>query len=154
MEEEIIPQKSMRKLNSLFLHNKELYKNKKIQQEIIAWAKEMQAENRKEWCAIRAISIDAVIKTDRKQQAINRGKQRDKKYAPFREYFKNLQYQHFKAHQKMEKTLSANAFVIWFLKNKANIVDIPYKNTNIENKLNQLAQANNREFKKAFANYS
>ncbi|MBP5399538.1 MAG: hypothetical protein J6Y53_03885 [Alphaproteobacteria bacterium] len=154
MEEETIPGESLRKLNSLFIHNKELLKNKKLQQEIIAWAKEMQAESREEWCEMRATSTDAAIKIDRKQQAINRGKQRDKKYAPFRDYFKNLQYRHFKEYQKSGKTLSARAFVIWFLKNKAKTVDIPYKNTNIENKLNQLAQANNREFKKAFANYS
>lgn len=147
MEEETIPGKSLRKLNSLFLHNKELLKNKKLQQEIIAWAKEMQAESKEEWCAMRATSIDAVIKTDRKQQAINRGKQRDKKYAPFREYFKNLQYQYFKEYQKFGKTMIASQFVDWFLAKNRSEVEIPYKKSNQYHKLLNLARENNREFK-------
>ena len=147
MEEEIIPSKSLRKLNSLFLHNKELLKNKKLQQEIIAWAKEMQAESRGDWCAMRATTIDAVIKTDRKQQAINRGKQRDKKYSPFRDYFKGLQREHFKEHQQLGKTMIASQFVEWFLTKNHSEIEIPYKKSNQYHKLLNLARENNREFK-------
>lgn len=42
----------------------------------------------------------------------------------------------------------ANSFVDWFLVNKANEVHIPYVKQNQKNKLRQLAQQNNREFKK------
>lgn len=147
MEEEIIPGKSLRKLNSLFLHNKELYKNEKLQQEIVAWAKEMLTESRAEWCSMRATTIDAVIKTDRKQQAINRGKQRDKKYSPFRDYFKSLQYQHFTEHRKQGKNLVACQFAEWFLANKLSDIEIPYKKSNQYHKLLDLARENNREFK-------
>ncbi len=147
MEEETIPGKSLRKLNSLFLHNKELLKNKKLQQEIIAWAKEMQAESWAEWCEMRATSTDAAIKIDRKQQAINRGKQRDRKYAPFRDYFKSLQRQHFKEHKKLNIPLIASQFVEWFLKNKPSEIEIPYKKSNQYHKLLNLARENNREFK-------
>lgn len=43
--------------------------------------------------------------------------------------------------------LTANSFVDWFLENKTNI-QIPYVKQNQKNKLRQLAQQNNREFKK------
>ena len=43
--------------------------------------------------------------------------------------------------------LTANSFVDWFLENKTNI-QIPYVEQNQKNKLSQLAQQNNREFKK------
>ena len=51
---------------------------------------------------------------------------------------------------KSGKKLTAHGFVIWFLENKAGEITIPYCQSNQNNKLNQLAQANNREFKKAF----
>lgn len=51
---------------------------------------------------------------------------------------------------KSGKKLTAHSFVIWFLENKAGEMAIPYRQNNRNNKLNQLAQANNREFKKAF----
>lgn len=43
--------------------------------------------------------------------------------------------------------LTANSFVDCFLENKTNI-QIPYVEQNQKNKLSQLAQQNNREFKK------
>ena len=51
---------------------------------------------------------------------------------------------------KLGKKLTANGFVLWFIKTKATKISIPYRQSNWESKLNQLAQANNREFKKAF----
>ncbi len=74
----------------------------------------------------------------------------DKKYVPFREYFKKIQRQRFNKYMKLDKKLTANGFVLWFIKTKAAKISIPYRQSNWESKLNQLAQANNREFKKAF----
>ena len=149
-EEEFIPLKSERKLANLFRIIPLFRKNKELQKIITAWAKETLSEARAEWCAMRATSIEAVIKTDRKQQAINRGKRRDEKYAPFREYFKNLQRQKYISYQKEGKKMTANGFVRWFLENSPQDIKIPYCKENQKNKLIQLAQANNREFKKSF----
>ena len=45
------------------------------------------------------------------------------------------------------KKFNENSFVGWFLENKVNEVQIPYVKQNQKNKLRQLAQQNNREFK-------
>ena len=45
------------------------------------------------------------------------------------------------------KKFNENSFVEWFLENKVNEVQIPYVKQNQKNKLRQLAQQNNREFK-------
>lgn len=103
-----------------------------------------------EWSALHATTIEAVVIEDRKAQAKKRGKARDNKYAPFREYFKNLQQRRFNEYQKAGQRLSANRFVEWFLENTAENIEIPYRQSNLKNKLIQLAQTNNREFKKAF----
>ncbi|MBR5482455.1 MAG: hypothetical protein IKV11_00145, partial [Alphaproteobacteria bacterium] len=79
--------------------------------------------------------------------AIKRGYARDKKYAPFREYFKQLQRERFIIYQKQGKIMSANGFVLWFLNNQPKDMEIPYSRSNLKNKLIQLAQKNNREFK-------
>ena len=105
---------------------------------------------REEWGVLHATTIEAVVVEDRKAQAKKRGKARDNKYAPFREYFKNLQQRRFNEYQKAGQRLSANRFVEWFLENTAENIEIPYRQSNLKNKLIQLAQANNREFKKAF----
>jgi hypothetical protein len=46
------------------------------------------------------------------------------------------------------KKFNENSFVEWFLENKVNEMQIPYVKQNQKNKLRQLAQQNNREFKK------
>ena len=144
-EEEIIPLKFERKLSYLLRQHQEL------QPIILSWAKEMLAEERKTWEEIHATSIEAIISYDRKAEARRKASIKDEKYIPFREYFKKLQRKKFIEYQKQGKTLTASAFVRHFLKKQATNVDIPYKNTNLENKLRSLAQANNREFKKASA---
>ncbi len=144
-EQEIIPLEDERKLSYLLRHHKEL------QPIILSWAKEMLAEERKTWEEIRATSIEAIISYDRKAEARRKASIKDEKYISFREYFKKLQHKKFIDYQKQGKVLTASAFVRYFLKNKAKLKDIPYKNTNLENKLRSLAQANNREFKKASA---
>jgi hypothetical protein len=110
----------------------------------------MLLKAREEWGALHAATIDAIVQEDRKAQAKKRCKARDSKYAPFREYFKNLQQRRFNEYQKAGKRLSANRFVEWFLENTAENIEIPYRQNNLKNKLLQLAQTNNREFKKAF----
>ncbi len=147
MESYPIPNKSLRKLNTLFRHEQILRHNTELQNKILEWATEMLTESRQEWNSLRATTFDAVIKIDRKQQAIKRAQQRDKKYAMFRDYFKNLQHKHFEEQIKLGKTLVANQFVIWFMENKPSDIEIPYKTTNRFHKLLALARANNREFK-------
>lgn len=151
IDKEIIPLKATRKLHTLFLHNKALLQDKILQQKIISWAEDMLDEARNAWFDTHSTTMEAIISCARKQEAKRRAAIKDKKYAPFREYFKDLQYKKFKSYRKQGKTLTANAFVKSFLRKKVKEVDIPYKSSNAENKLYQLAQANNREFKKAFA---
>ena len=147
---EIIPFKALRKFDAMCLHNEYLHKNKELRQQILSWAADMLLKAREEWGALHAATIEAVVVEDRKAQAKKRGEARDNKYAPFREYFKNLQQRRFNEYQKAGQRLSANRFVEWFLENKAENIEIPYRQSNLKNKLIQLAQANNREFKKAF----
>ena len=149
-DKEALPLKAARKLNMLILHNEALAKDKNLQQKIITWALDMLEEARADWGDIHNTVLDSIIICDHKAEAKRKALIKDEKYAPFREYFKNLQYKKFISYQKRGKMLSASAFVRYFLKNKAQLVDIPYKNSNWETKLNQLAQANNREFKKSF----
>ena len=148
-DKETLPFKAARKLNMLIMHNEALAKDKSLQEKIIAWGLDMLEEARQEWDDMRNTILDAIITYDRKQEAKRKALIKDEKYAPFRVYFKNLQYKKFISYQKQGKNLSASAFVRYFLKSKAHVVDIPYKNSNWEIKLNQLAQANNREFKKS-----
>ncbi len=148
-DRETLPLKAARKLNMLIMHNEALAKDKSLQEKIIAWALDMLEEAHADWSDLHNTVLDAVITCDRKQEAKRKALIKDEKYAPFREYFKNLQYKKFISYQKQGKNLSASAFVRYFLKSKAHVVDIPYKNSNWEIKLNQLAQANNREFKKS-----
>jgi len=148
-DKETLPLKAARKLNMLIIHNEALAKDKSLQEKIITWAEDMLEEARTDWSDLHNTVLDAVITCDRKQEAKRKALIKDEKYAPFREYFKDLQYKKFISYQKQGKNLSASAFVRYFLKNKAQLVDIPYKNSNWEIKLNQLAQANNREFKKS-----
>lgn len=148
-DKETLPFKAARKLNMLIIHNEALAKDKSLQEKIIAWALDMLEEARADWSDLHNTVLDAVITCDRKQEAKRKALIKDEKYAPFREYFKNLQYKKFISYQKQGKNLSASAFVRYFLKSKAHVVDIPYKNSNWEIKLNQLAQANNRKFKKS-----
>lgn len=146
--EEILPNKSLRKLDVLFLHNDVLNRDKNLQRQLIEWARELMAECREEWYEIHNTTIEAVAANDRKIQARKRGKARDNKYAPFRKYFKNLQRQKFKEYSDTGRQLKANAFLNWFWENKPIHIEIPYKKSNQYHKLMRLAQENNREFKK------
>ena len=148
-DKEIIPLSSARKLDILFMHNEVLARDKKLQQEIIAWAEGMLEEARTEWSNMRASILDSIITCEHKKEAIKRGQARDKKYAPFRAYFKELQQKRFVIYYEQEKIMTANSFVRWFLENIPEDIEIPYSKSNLKSKLIQLAQANNREFKKS-----
>ena len=47
--------------------------------------------------------VEVLCKINRSQEAQKRAQSRDKKYAPFREYFKKIQYQQFLINQKQGK---------------------------------------------------
>ena len=147
---EIIPFRALRKFDAMCLHSPELRQDRELQKQILNWAADMLLEAREEWGELHVITIDTVVTEDRKAQAKKRCKARDNKYAPFREYFKNLQQKRFNEYQKVGQKLSANRFVEWFLENTAENIKIPYRKSNMKNKLIQLAQITNREFKKAF----
>ena len=66
-----------------------------------------------------------------KNEAIKRGKNRDKKYAPFRAHFKECQFKKFLEYKELGKTLTAPTFVSWYLKNKADNINIPYVKSNL-----------------------
>ena len=89
----------------------------------------------------------AVIKTHHREKGHKGAIVRDKKYAEFREKFAEIQREKYKEMLQIGIKLTANSFVEWFLANKTNI-QIPYVEQNQKNKLRQLAQQNNREFKK------
>lgn len=145
---EIIPIKAVRKFDVMCLHNEYLHQNKEFQQHILSWAADTLAEARENWGDIHATTIDAVIKTHHREKAHKGAVVRDKKYAEFRENFAEIQKEKYKETLQIGIKLTANSFVDWFLANKANELQIPYVKQNQKNKLRQLAQQNNREFKK------
>lgn len=147
---EVIPITALRKFDAMCLHNEYLHQNKEMQQQILSWAADMLAEAREHWGDIHATTMDAVIKTHHREKAHKGAVVRDKKYAEFREKFAEIQKEKYKDALQIGIKLTANGFVEWFLTNKANEAKIPYVEQNQKNKLIQLAQANNREFKKAF----
>ncbi len=145
---EILPPLALRKFDAICLHNGYLHQNKEIQQQILSWGADMLTEARKEWNELRATTIDAVIKTHHKENAYKGAVVRDKKYAEFRKYFIKIQKKKYNEAPQNGSKLTANSFVDWFITNKLNDIQIPYVKQNQKNKLRQLAQANNREFKK------
>ncbi len=145
---EIIPFKTLRKFDAMCLHNAYLHENKELRQQILNWAADMLKEAREHWGDIHATTIDAVIKTHHREKAHKGAVVRDKKYAEFREKFAEIQKEKYKEALQIGIKLTANSFVEWFLANKANEMQISYVEQNQKNKLRQLAQQNNREFKK------
>ena len=138
-EKEIIPIQYEKKLAYFLRQHQEL------QPVILSWATEMLTEAREDWGKMRENSIDVLCKMEMKEAAIKRGKARDKRYAPFREYYKAIQKQKYIEQHLSGKPFSPNNFALWFLENNPDNVAIPYKLTNRLHKLIQLAQENNRE---------
>ena len=144
---EIIPLRVLRKFDAMCLHNEYLHENKELQQQILAWAAELLEEARDNWGKLHATTMDAVVAEDRRAQAKKRGRARDNKYAPFREYFRKVQKERFDEALKNGGKLTANGFAHWFLENRESDMEIPYEEGNKLHKLIRLAEANNREFK-------
>lgn len=141
-EKEIISIQYEKKLSYLLRQHQEL------QPAILSWATEMLTEARKDWADMRATTVDIVIKNHNQSKARKGGIGRDKKYKPFREEFAKIQKEQFMKLYQNGKKMTANSFVDWFLTNNPQKTAIPYLEHNKKNKLRQLAQANNREFKK------
>ncbi len=146
----IIEADKLRQLDLIFHLFNQCKDIKTLQQQLTNWIILTITNERENWQNSRKESVEALCKINRAQEAQRRASARDKKYAPFREYFKKVQRQRFNNYMKLGKKLTAHGFVIWFLENKAGEITIPYRQSNRKSKLNQLAQANNREFKKAF----
>ena len=81
-------------------------------------------KNREQWSEIRKDSIESLCKCERKNCARKARKLRDEKYAPFREYFKKIQYEKFMQYHQAGKTLSAlgNISKKYNMKNLCNII--------------------------------
>ena len=139
--------KTLRKFDAMCLHNPKLRQNRELQQQLLSWAADMLLDAREEWGELHDTTIDAVIKTHHQEKAHKGAVARDKKYAEFRENFAKIQKEKYNEVLQNSGKLTANSFVDWFLENKTDI-QIPYVEQNQKNKLRQLAQANNREFKK------
>lgn len=135
----------LRLLNKI-LNNKISTANLMLEQ-ILRWLSIILYTQRKHWENIRQNSIAALRRHERKKEAYLRGKSRDKRYAPFRAAFKNIQKQKFEEYSQSGKKLTANSFVLWFLKNIPSDIQIPYQESNKIHKLTRLAQENNREFR-------
>lgn len=144
----IISSKHLRHLDNIF--RKQCYPCNliELQKQILDWAKLLLLDERREWSELRNNSVDVLCRLDRKEEARQRAVVKNKRYEPFKEEFKQFQKTQFRKFQKAGKVLSANAFVKWFLQNKADKMNIPYQESNLTNQLIKLAQINNREFKK------
>ena len=145
---EIIPIRALRKFDEMCLHNTYLYQNKEFQQQILSWVADVIAEAREHWGKLHNDTIESVIECHTRSEAKRKSDIKDQKYAPFREYLKKVQREQFDIALQNGYKMTANSFVEWFLTNKANEMQIPYVEQNQKNKLRQLAQQNNREFKK------
>lgn len=144
---EVIPITALRKFDVMCLHSLKLRQDRKLQQQILNWAADMLIEAREEWGELHNDTIESVIKCHTSSEAKRKSEIKDQKYAPFREYFKQIQQEKYEFALQNGSKLTANSFVDWFLENKTDI-QIPYVEQNQKNKLRQLAQQNNREFKK------
>lgn len=144
---EVIPITALRKFDVMCLHSHKLRQDRELQQQILNWAADMLLEAREEWGELHNNAIESVIKCHTSSEAKRKSEIKDQKYAPFREYFKQIQQENYEFALQNGSKLTANSFVDWFLENKTDI-QIPYVEQNQKNKLRQLAQQNNREFKK------
>lgn len=144
----ILSNRHIRLLDIIFKQNYKQCSPSDFEKLFLNWASTVLSDEREEWEQNRAESAHVLYRLEMKSDAIKRAKCRDNKYASFREHFKEVQKNKFLEFRKAGKQLKANYFASWFLANEAQDIDIPYVEANKINKLTQLAQANNREFKK------
>ena len=136
----------LRKLDCIFRQFNQTQDTKALQSQITNWIILTITDEIRHWQDSRKESVEVLCKINRSQEAQKRAQSRDKKYAPFREYFKKIQYQQFLINQKQGKKLTSCQFVRWFMDNMPLDIKIPYTKTNQINKLTQLAIINNRKF--------
>ena len=144
----ILSNRHIRLLDIIFKQNYKQCSPSDFEKLVLNWASTVLSDEREEWEQNRAESAHVLYRLEKKSDANKRAKCRDNKYASFREHFKEVQKNKFLEFRKAGKQLKANYFASWFLANEAQDIDIPYVEANKINKLTQLAQANNREFKK------
>ncbi len=135
-------------LNNILQNHKTEINFSQMQTQIMNLINIILHKNREQWSAMHKDSIASLCKCERKNCAQRARKLRDEKYTPFREHFKKIQYEKFMQYHQNGKVLAANFFAKWYLTYKSEEMPIPYVKQNIGNKLVQLAQKNNREFKK------
>lgn len=139
-------------LDFIFYKQEKNYNLSLLKKQILNWASLVLYYERKNWEENKKNTAEILYSLRKKNDAVNRAKCRDKKYAPFREYFRIQQQKKYLEYQKTGQKLSANSFAAWFIEHKDEHLEIPYAKQNQKNKLTQLAQANNREFNKSFQN--
>lgn len=150
-DEKIIPYPQTISQLNIILRKYQFEQKDELKQELIEWLQSALNKERTLWSNMRQNSISALVKVQKQEQAHKNAKKRDEKYAAFRDYFYKIQKEKFLTSLKEGKQMSATGFAAWFLEHKSSNVIIPYQKQNQKNKLTQLAIANNRELKKAFA---
>ena len=109
----------LRKLDFIFRQFNQTQDTKALQSQITNWIILTITDERQHWQKSRKESVEVLCKINRSQEAQKRAQSRDKKFAPFREYFKKIQRQRFNKYMKLGKKLTANGFVLWFIKNQS-----------------------------------
>ena len=131
----------LRLLDFILRKFNQMQDTKALQSQITNWIILTITDEIKHWQDSRKESVEVLCKINRSQEAQKRAQ-----FAPFREYFKKIQYQQFLINQKQGKKLTSCQFVRWFMDNMPQDIKIPYTKNNRINKLTQLAIINNREF--------
>ena len=118
-DEIILSPKSLRLFDSFVRKNKTLSVDKDLQQSILNWVRQVIKEERKEWEELHKDTIDILIKIKKSEESKKGALKRDEKYVFFRNEFKKLQKEKYQEYLSQNKNLTANGFVNWFLKEKA-----------------------------------
>ena len=111
---EAIPITALRKFDVMCLHSPKLRQDRELQQQILNWAVDMLLEAREEWGELHNDTIESVIKCHTSSEAKRKSEIKDQKFAPFREYFKQIQQEKYEFALQNGSKLTANSFVDWF----------------------------------------
>ena len=122
----IISNKHLRLLDNIFRGHHLPNDVSELQTQVIKWAEIVLSEERKEWAEQRNNSVEILCHLHRKEEARKRAAAKNERYKSFKNVYKELQKSQFKKYQQEGKFLSANAFVLWFLKYKTKSIKIPY----------------------------
>jgi len=105
-DKEIIPVKFLRKFAAICLQDENLRQNKLLQQKLIDWAQDLITECRNEWSELHSDTMEAVVKCRISSEAKRKSAIRDKKYASFREYFKQVQREKYEISLQNESRIT------------------------------------------------